>query len=117
MDNRSSPASFRAAPILLVAGAIAIAIFVIDTLVTLDSAIAVLYGIVVLLAANYFQERGAILLVSGGCLALTVLSFLVQHSLTVDDALVRCLVSLLAIGATRANLARLESEGFPTFCQ
>jgi PAS domain S-box-containing protein len=101
MDNKSSPAAFRAAPILpFVAGALAIAIFAIDTFVPLDSAIAVLYAIVVLLAANFFHERGVILLVSGGCLALTVLSFQVQHGLTVDDALVRCVVSLLAIGAT-----------------
>ena len=101
MDIKSPPAAFRAAPILpFVAGALAVAIFAIDTLVPLDSAIAALYGIVVLLAANYFQDRGVILWVSAGCLALTVLSFLVQHSLTADAALVRCLVSLLAIGAT-----------------
>ena len=101
MDIKSPPAAFRAAPILpFVASALAVAIFAIDTLVPLDSAIAVLYAIVVLLAANYFQERGVILWVSAGCLALTVLSFLAQHSLTADAALVRCLVSLLAIGAT-----------------
>jgi PAS domain S-box-containing protein len=101
MDNKSPPAAFGAAPILpFVAGALAVAIFAIDTLVPLDSAIAALYAIVVLLAANYFQERGVILWVSAGCLALTVLSFLAQHSLTADAALVRCLVSLLAIGAT-----------------
>jgi hypothetical protein len=98
MDIKSPPAAFRAAPILpFVAGALTVAISAIDTLVPLDSAIAVLYAIVVLLAANYFQERGVILWVSAGCLALTVLSFLTQHSLTADAALVRC---LLAIGAT-----------------
>ena len=101
MDNKSPRAALAAAPMLpFVAGALAIAIFAIDTLVPLDSAIAALYAIVVLLAANCFQDRAVTLLVSVGCLALTALSFLVQHSLTADAALVRCIVSLLAIGAS-----------------
>jgi PAS domain S-box-containing protein len=101
MDNGSSVVAHRAAPVLpFIAGALGLAIFAIDTFVPLDSAVAALYAAVVLLTANYSQERGVILSVSVGCLALTVLSFLVQHGPSVDASLVRCLVSLLAIGAT-----------------
>ena len=56
MGNKSPPAAFAAAPILpFVTGALAVAIFAIDTFAPLDSAIAALYAIVVLSVANYFQ--------------------------------------------------------------
>ena len=58
-----------------------------------------LYVVVVLLVANVFQRRG-VLLVASGCLALTMLSFLLSHGLSAGTALVRCLVSMSAIGAT-----------------
>jgi PAS domain S-box-containing protein len=83
----------------VVAGALAVGIFLVDTLTTLDTAIAVLYVVVVLLAANVMGRRG-VLLVSSGCMALTVLSYLLSHGPSADTALVRCLVSLAAIGAT-----------------
>ena len=81
------------------AAAFAIAIFAVDTATTLDIAIAVLYVVVVLLSANFFARRG-VLLVASGCAALTVTSLLISHGLTVGTPLVRCLVSLSAIGAT-----------------
>src|SRR3977135_553775 len=96
-----SPASALAAsPVLPVAaGAIALAIFIVDTATPLDIAIAVLYVVVVLMAANSFQRRG-VLLVASACLALTLLSYFLQHRLAADTALVRCLMSISAIGAT-----------------
>ena len=72
-----------------------------------DFAIAALYVVVVLLAANYFQRRG-VLLVSLGCVALTVLSFLLTHGFVADDSLARCLVSVAAIGAT--TVLALQSQ-------
>jgi PAS domain S-box-containing protein len=100
MERRLLSPAFSSAPALLVlAGMLAIGIFVIDTLTTLDIAIAVLYVVVVLLAANVFQRRG-VLLVSSGCMALTVVAYLLSHHLAADTALARCLVSLAAIGAT-----------------
>jgi PAS domain S-box-containing protein len=83
----------------MIAAALAIGIFVIDTLTTLDIAIAVLYVAVVLMAANFLERRG-VLLVSAGCLALTVFGFLLSHGFSADTALVRCLVSLAAIAIT-----------------
>jgi PAS domain S-box-containing protein len=100
MERRLLSPAFPSAPALLVlAGMLAIGIFVIDTLTTLDIAIAVLYVVVVLLAANVFQRRG-VLLMSSGCMALTVVAYLLSHHLAADTALARCLVSLAAIGAT-----------------
>jgi len=83
----------------IVAAAFALAIFVVDTATTLDIAVAVLYVIVVLLSANFFSRQG-VLLAASGCAVLTVTSFLISHGLTVGTPLVRCLVSLSALGAT-----------------
>jgi two-component system, LuxR family, sensor kinase FixL len=111
--NRTSPtlafSTWPASP--LIAGAIAIIIFAIDTFTPLDIAIAVLYVIVVLMAANFLQRRGVIL-VSLACAALTVLSFLLQHGYSDgSEAIGRCLVSLAAIGITTLlALRRQEAE-------
>jgi PAS domain S-box-containing protein len=72
------------------------AIFAIDTFTPLDVAIAVLYVVVVLMAASLFHRRG-LLLVSAACLTLTATSFLASHGFKVDAAFLRCLVSLAAI--------------------
>jgi C4-dicarboxylate-specific signal transduction histidine kinase len=91
-----APSSFL---IAVAAGAFAIAIFIVDTATTLDIAVAVLYVVVVLTTANFFQRRG-VLLAASACMALTVMSFLLSHGLTAGTPLVRCLMSLSAIGAT-----------------
>ena len=56
------------------AAAFAIGIFIADTFTHLEIAVAVLYVSVVLMAARFLQARG-VLLVSAGCIGLTVLSF------------------------------------------
>jgi two-component system, LuxR family, sensor kinase FixL len=90
--------TWSASPLL--AGALAIIIFVIDTFVSLNIAIAVLYVIVVLMGANFLRRRGVIL-VSLGCAALTVLGFVLQHGYQGGShAIGRFLVSLAAIGVT-----------------
>jgi two-component system sensor kinase FixL len=98
-DKSASPASATSSFLPIVAAAFAIAIFLVDTVTTLDIAVAVLYVVVVLMAANFLERRG-VLLVGLGCMALTVVSYLLSHGLTADTALVRCLMSLSAIGAT-----------------
>jgi PAS domain S-box-containing protein len=99
-----------ASPILPVAAAaIGIAIFLLDTFTSLDIAIAVLYVAVVLMAARFLQRRG-VLIVSAACLALTVLSYLVQHaSHAFDNSLLRCLVSLSAITITTVLALKTQS--------
>ena len=99
MHDKPLPSAPSASHILpIIASVLAVGIFAIDTISTLDIAIAVLYAVVVLMGANFLQRRG-VLLLSSACLALTVLSYLLSHQLTADTALVRCLMSLSAIGA------------------
>src|SRR5262245_30815067 len=93
----AAPARSRFLPVL--AGLFAIVIFVIDTVVPLDIAIAVLYVVVVLIASNIYQRRG-LLVAAAACMALTLLSYFIVHEPEADSALVRCLMSLAAIGAT-----------------
>jgi len=100
--NRTFPNSalsnWPASP--FIAGALAIIIFVVDAFTPLDIAIAVLYVIVVLMAANFLRRRGVIL-VSLSCAGLTVLSFILQHGYSNgSDSIGRTLVSLTAIGVT-----------------
>ena len=106
--TRTQHSSILSAATILLAAAI----FVVDTFRPWDIAIAVLYVIVVLMAANLFRRTG-VLLVTFACLALTVTSFLVSHGFTADTALVRCLVSLSAIVITSIltldNQANMET--------
>jgi PAS domain S-box-containing protein len=85
----------------LATGAIAIGVFLIDTITTLEIAIAVLYVVVVLLAAVFLRRRG-VLVVAAVCIALTVLSYVLTHEISADAALMRGLVSLAAIGIATA---------------
>jgi two-component system sensor kinase FixL len=107
LPSAASPASVLPP---VIAGLFAFAVFIVDTITPLDIAVAVLYVVVVLMAANYFQLRG-VLLVSMGCLALTVVSFLLTHGFTSDAALARCLMSIAAIGATTLLALKNQSAG------
>ena len=81
----------------LLAALLAAGIFVIDTLTPLDTAIAVLYVAVVMLAADRLTSRG-ILLVGAGCIVLTLVSFAVVHGDGYDpQALMRAVVAISAI--------------------
>ena len=93
----------------LAAIVLAAAIFMFDTLTSLDIAIAVLYVSVVLLSL-YFTDRGGTLLVGLACMGLTLLSFVVTHGTDIETGpLSRCLVSLAAIGMTTFLALRLAS--------
>ena len=69
----SCPPAGRSPILGITASALAVAIFVVDAMTPLDIAVAVLYVIVVLVAADLLDRRG-LLLVSAGCLTLTVLA-------------------------------------------
>jgi PAS domain S-box-containing protein len=81
------------------AAAFAMAIFLVDAITPLDVAVAVLYVVVVLLAASFLERRG-VLLVAAGCLSLTVVAYLLAHGLSTSTALGRGLMSVSAIGIT-----------------
>ena len=84
----------------LVAVVLAAIIFVIDTFVVIDIAIAVLYVAIVLMSITFADRRG-VLAVCGACMGLTVLAFAIQHSdEPIGDSSARCVVSLLAIAMT-----------------
>lgn len=85
---------------------VAVAIFVVDTLTPLDIAVAVLYVAVVLLAVDFAGYTG-ILVIAAGCATLTIASFVLTHDLTPGTgAMLRCFVSLAAIGITALLAAR-----------
>jgi len=100
--------------------ALTLLIFAVDTFTPLDVAIAVMYVVVVLLSASIWQRRGVVL-TSAACLALTLLSYALTHTMEFSGtASGRMLVSLAAIvitsvlalrgqAATNALLAREEA--------
>jgi len=86
---------FRAAALLL-----ALIIAVVDTFTDFDGAVAVLYVVVVLLAARTFRRLDIIVAGTGG-IVLTIAAYLNSHGLNhVGSPTVRALVSLAAIGIT-----------------
>jgi PAS domain S-box-containing protein len=88
----------------------AIAVFIIDTFTPLGIAVAVLYVVVVLMAGRFFQRPG-VFFVGFACIALTILSYVVQHGETYGPALIRCLVSIAAIAITTFLALRIQSAG------
>src|ERR1700751_4856755 len=80
MISESSSSALTGVPglIALFTGLFAIAVFIIDTVTPLDFAVAVLYVVVVLLAARYFSRR-YVLTVALGCMGLTLLSYALTH--------------------------------------
>jgi C4-dicarboxylate-specific signal transduction histidine kinase len=86
-------------PALLVLAAIlvATATFTIDLLTR--PAFAILYVAVVLLALRIFDRRG-VLLVSSGCIALTVLTYLISPDFGAENVLINCIISVVAIALT-----------------
>jgi class 3 adenylate cyclase len=84
----------------LVAGGLAVGIFIFDTFSPLQFAVAVLYAVVVLIAATHYRRRG-VLMVAAACAGLTVLSFQLAHGLHLGGtAPIRGMMSLAAISIT-----------------
>ncbi len=93
-------------PALLLAPAAGLAIFIIDTFTPLDTAIAALYGAIVMLIADHLPRRG-IVLAGGVCIALTLVSFLVAHGTSFEpSALMRCAVSISVVAVVTLLAAR-----------
>ncbi|HVE07576.1 MAG TPA: PAS domain-containing protein [Paraburkholderia sp.] len=79
---------------------IALAIFAVDALTTVDIAIAVLYVVVVLVAAPVCSQR-SVLVLCCSLMLLTVAAFALSHGSAYLSAPVgRCVISLAAIGIT-----------------
>src|SRR6476660_8635306 len=101
MISKSPPAVGYASFILPITTiAIAIAIFVIDTLTDFEIAVSALYGAVVLLAVRFLDARG-VLVVAAGCIALAVLSHLLtRHGGLSIIAIANLIVGVLVVGVT-----------------
>src|SRR3546814_2184446 len=76
--DRRKPGTPRAMPLL--AALLTLCIFVTDTFSPLNFTVAVLYVIVVVMAAGFCSRRG-LLAVSAGCVALTLLSYMLTHKI------------------------------------
>jgi two-component system sensor kinase FixL len=97
-------------PFLRVAAAIfAAVVFVVDSFVAIDIAIAVLY-VAVVIASITFRDRRGVQAVAAGCIGLTILAFAIQHH---DEPLsnsgARCVVSILAIVITTFLVIWIQS--------
>jgi len=89
--------------------AFAIGIFVLDSLTKINMAIAVLYVVVVLMSVSFCTQRG-VLAVSGACMTMTVLSFVIMHRKDYDDTSIgRCIVALSANAITTFLAVRMQS--------
>ncbi len=109
---RPRPAPAAGVPLqALLAVPAAAAIFAVDTFTPLSSAVAVLYGIVIMLAGAALRGR-LLVLAAVACAILTVVSFLVGHDQDgyADSALLRCAVSLTAIVVTTFLVRRNQAS-------
>ena len=88
--------------------ALAVGIFVADTVTDLEIAAAILYVVVVLMSVRFCERRGVIL-VSLGCMALTVLSYFLTPAGLKQAGLINTAISLLAVGLTTYLALKIES--------
>jgi class 3 adenylate cyclase len=91
---------------LFLAAALASTVFLVDTLSSLQFAVASLYVIVVLIAARDLHRQGVVI-TGASCALLTVVSYVLVHGFTVDGAApLRSIVSLISILITTILVLR-----------
>src|SRR5215471_6627936 len=95
MDEMNS--FFRSARLPIATAVLGTAIFIADTVTRADMGVAVLYVVVVLVAAR-FCGPSPVMLVAVGCVALTILSYLITRSSgPAVDGIVNTLIGIGAI--------------------
>jgi two-component system sensor histidine kinase KdpD len=82
--------------------------FAADTITDLEIAAAVLYVVVVLLSVRFCKTRG-VMLVSAGCMTLTVASYFMTRAEYSQAGLINTLISLLAVTLTTFLAVTIES--------
>lgn len=90
------------------AGTLAAAIFAVDTITDLEIAVAVFYIVVVLMSVSFCRARGVIL-ISAGCMTLTIVSYFLTKTGEPRAGLINCAVSLAAIGVGTYVVLRIKS--------
>ena len=90
--------------------ALAAAIFIADTITTVDLAFGTLYAGVVLLAAR-FRRPSRIVLVAAGCVGLTLLSYAISpHGETEFDGVVNTMIGVGVIGLTTLLVLNIDND-------
>jgi len=96
------------AAIGLIALVLVVTVFSVDTFTSIESAIAALYAIALLLSAEILTRQG-VLVATISCAALTAISYVVTHGLADDlPAMLRLAVSMAALFITSALILRNE---------
>jgi signal transduction histidine kinase len=90
------------------AGSLAAAIFAVDTITDLEIAVAVFYIVVVLMSVSFCRARGVVL-ISAGCMTLTIVSYFLTKTGEPRAGLINCVVSLAAIGVGTYVVLRIKS--------
>jgi C4-dicarboxylate-specific signal transduction histidine kinase len=80
-------------------GALAAAVFLLDTVTDREIAVAVFYVMIVLLSVRVVRQRG-VMLIALGCALLTVLSYALNDAGSPQAGFVNCVISLAAIAVT-----------------
>ena len=99
----SGPAAIPIALALL-----SMTIFVVDAVTAPEIAIAVFYIVVVLISA-FFSQRRRVLMVSAGCMALTLLAYLLWPDVPARAGVINMAISLAAIAATGYLALRIKA--------
>ncbi|WP_170149544.1 sensor histidine kinase [Rhodoplanes roseus] len=106
VSTRTEEVNLRRIAFAGLATAAAVAIFLVDAFSPLGLAVAVLYGIVVLMSVSFCDQRGVVL-VALGCGLLTLAGYLIGHGADEPGApLLRALVSLAALAVTTALVTK-----------
>ncbi len=93
-----------------VAAALAVGIFIADTVTELEIAFPAFYTAVVLMAVRFCEKRGVIL-VGLGCIGLTLLSdFLTWDATPTEAGVINTAISLVAIASTTYLALKIASE-------
>lgn len=103
-----APALMASSMLIVAITVLALGIFVFDTVTDLEIAVAVFYVAVVLLCVGSFPSR-RVVLISAGCMGLTLVSYLLTSSGSPKAGFLNCVISLSAIAATTYLALRIES--------
>lgn len=94
-----APTKASSTSLYISASVLALAIFVADTVTDLEIAVAVFYVAIVLISIKLFRRHG-VLAVSAGCMALTIISYVLTQTGSAQSGLINLAISLTAIAAT-----------------
>jgi signal transduction histidine kinase len=115
MRSQNLRAMGRALLLPIATVALAVGIFVADTITDLEIAFPVFYTAVVLLSVSFCRRNGVVF-VGVGCIALTLLSDLLTANTGVSQAgVINTAVSLLAITSTTFLAVKIQSEKVAAF--